>query len=124
MDVFDFHKPTMKYRRLFSCGALRPFTEMSLVEQILNAVKLMSKNDCEYIVFSKEESDQVHALAKQVVGGLRTNQGLGHGIEGTQLLLWPLLRQSGLSLTSIPADGNGNQTYAQVKNWLLAVGRM
>jgi hypothetical protein len=49
-----------------SIGGFKPFTEISLLKQIQNALGLVGS--WEYLVFSKEEMAQVKALSDQIRG--------------------------------------------------------
>ena len=112
-----------KYYELRGCGELRPFTEASLLTQILDVTGPTDVGGAEFLVFSKEEEAHVIALANLVLGGLEVNQGLGHVRRGVELLLSPLLSPAGLYLKHIPADGDCNKPIAEITNWLLAVGK-
>ncbi|MBI4088520.1 hypothetical protein HY415_00260 [Candidatus Kaiserbacteria bacterium] len=112
-----------KYRELRGCGELRPFTEASLLTQILDVTGPTDVGGSEFLVFSKEEEDRVIALVNLVIGGLEVNQGLGHVRRGVELVLSPLLSPTGLYLKHIPADGDCNKPIAEVIDWLLAIGK-
>ena len=92
-----------RYLELKDCGALQPFSEASLLKQIMTVVEDITRGESTCLVFSKEEEAQVTALSYLVVGGLHANQGLGHIRYGIDLFLSPLLRPEGLLMTFVPA---------------------
>ena len=58
---------TKQYRFLMPVGALRPFVEKPLREQIQEALGLVNKS--EYLVFSEEEIAQIKELGDKMLGG-------------------------------------------------------
>src|ERR1019366_5906028 len=103
-----------------------PFSELSLLEQIMNAVREIPQElptaDQKWLVFSQAEEAQVTVLADQGVGGMRANQGLGHGMQGSPLLLMRLFSGTGLYVSFFPADKNPSKPITEEEgDWLLAI---
>jgi len=102
-------------------GSLRPFSEISLLAQILPYFEKIT-NTC-VLVFSKEEVAQMDVLSNQVIGGLQTDQGLGRTQQGANLLLGTLLKYEGMFCSYIPTDGDLSKPFTQVTEWAFAIVR-
>ncbi|MFZ2167523.1 MAG: hypothetical protein WAV50_01485 [Minisyncoccia bacterium] len=112
-----------KYQSFKDCDALQPFSEASLLAQIVSNAADIGRGDSTCLVFSKEEEARVAELSELVVGKLQVNQGMGHTRYGIDLLLSALLHPAGLCMTYVPASGDGNKPIPDIKDWLLAIKR-
>lgn len=120
MKIFQWNGS--EWQGFRDCGALRPFSEASLFQQIVAVAPDITSGESRRLVFSKEEMAQMSALSDLVIGGLQVNRGLGRTVSGIDLLLSPLLQPEGLYPAYIPASGEENVPFGE-RNWLLSIKR-
>ena len=108
-----------------NAGDLVPFCVISLVAQIMTAIRQLPddtmRDDQKWLVFSPQEEAQITALSNQAIGGLETNQGLGHGMSGNRLFLTKILDRTGLYVTGFPAGLDPQKPVTDEDGWLLAI---
>lgn len=127
MKLFQLKQGAGVFMEIQDYGDLRPFSEVSLLLQIMQIMDTTQKlpqvlvGGQRWLVFSPTEEAQVAVLSEQIVGGLKTDQGLGHGMSGSVLLLTKLLSQIGLYVSYFPANKDAHKLLKDNDGWLLAL---
>lgn len=90
MKLYQIERNTRTLRELKDFGALRPFSEISLMVQILKVVEDLDDNS-KAILFSRTDEQQITALSEQVLGSPQMHSDHGPGRYGAKLLVERLL---------------------------------
>ena len=125
MKIFGFKVGSKEFVVIKDCGELKPFTEASLLAQLLAAddgvEEVIDGYDQMWVVFSPSDEDQISNLSSKVVGDLEIDRGLGHKISGNNLLLTKLLDGTGLYVSAFPTNANVHKPVTDEEGWSLAI---
>lgn len=119
MKIVEFKQGV--YSLLREAGSLKPFTEVSLAEQLSAWREEMPPADPpHYLVLSSEEEQMVDAAIGLLVRNMGSDRGLGRIDRLDRRLLWWLSVMVRWQSEYIPTDGNAAVPIAQVTSWSLA----
>jgi hypothetical protein len=90
MKLFQIDRAARTLKELRDLGNLRPFSEISLMVQILKAAEEMADNS-KAILFSHADEQQIVELSERVLGSLEMHSDHGPGRHGAKLLVERLL---------------------------------
>lgn len=127
MKILRLDTDSGMYLEVVDLGEMAPFEEKSLIYQIIDITCMNPRAEFRipqtFLVFSKQEEEQIDRLAANVIGGLISDRGLGRQSRGELSFITWAFAQCGLNYAYLPADGNAKQSIGETKEWVLAASR-
>lgn len=121
MQVERYDGTQKDYLPVSDAGELAPFTETSLLAQILERINRLPKDGSRFLVFSVKEELTIMKFLGQVVGGPHLERSFRQQKRSEEILLDILLRPVGWNTTLVPTNGDGMTPPSDVAAWSLAL---